>query len=30
MVTYLNSIGIGSNGTITEADASAATIVANS
>lgn len=30
MVTYLNSIGIGSNGMITEAQAAAATIVANS
>lgn len=30
MVTYLNSIGVGSNGVITEADAAAATIVANS
>lgn len=30
MVTYLNSIGVGSNGTITEDDAAAATIVANS
>ena len=30
MVTYLNSIGVGSNGVITEDDASAATIVANS
>lgn len=30
MVAYLNSIGIGSNGVITEADAAAATIVANS
>ena len=30
MVTYLNSIGVGSNGVITENDATAATIVANS
>jgi hypothetical protein len=30
MVTYLNSLGIGSNGVITENDAAAATIVANS
>lgn len=30
MVTYLNSIGVGSNGVITEADAAAATVVANS
>lgn len=30
MVTYLNSIGIGSNGMITEAQAAAATMVANS
>lgn len=30
MVTYLNSIGVGSNGMITEAQAAAATIVANS
>lgn len=30
MVTYLNSIGVGSNGAITENDAAAATIVANS
>jgi hypothetical protein len=30
MVTYLNSIGVGSNGIVTEADAAAATIVANS
>ena len=30
MVTYLNSIGVGSNGVVTEADAAAATIVANS
>jgi hypothetical protein len=30
MVTYLNSIGVGSNGVITEDDAAAATIVANS
>lgn len=30
MVTYLNSIGVGSNGAITEDDATAATIVANS
>ena len=30
MVTYLNSIGVGSNGIVTEAQAAAATIVANS
>lgn len=30
MVTYLNSIGVGSNGAITESQASAASIVANS
>lgn len=30
MVTYLNSIGVGSNGVITESDAAAATVVANS
>ena len=30
MVTYLNSIGVGNNGVITENDAAAATIVANS
>lgn len=30
MVTYLNSIGVGSNGVITEADAAVATVVANS
>lgn len=30
MVAYLNSIGVGSNGVITEADAAAATIVATS
>ena len=30
MVTYLNSIGVGSNGAVTEAQATAATIVANS
>lgn len=30
MVTYLNSIGVGSNGMVTEAEAAAATIVANS
>ena len=30
MVTYLNSIGVGSNGIVTENDAAAATVVANS
>lgn len=30
MLAYLNSIGVGSNGVITEADAAAATVVANS
>ena len=30
MITYLNSIGVGSNGYVTEAQAAAATIVANS
>lgn len=30
MVTYLNSIGVGSNGTVTEAQAAAATVAANS
>lgn len=30
MITYLNSIGVGNNGVVTEAQAAAATIVANS
>jgi hypothetical protein len=30
MITYLNGIGVGSNGMVTEAQAAAATVVANS